>query len=118
MGWAIYHIKKLQAGKDVSFRPAGNSMAGIIDNGDTVYIEPVSKTTLPLLVGDIVLCKIKGKEYLHRIKAIKGKQYQIGNARGKINGWITMNAIYGVCTDIESKGSKRDESPIKMSKLR
>lgn len=112
MGWAINHIKKLLSGKDVSFRPAGPSMAGLIDSGDTVYIEPVSRATLPILVGDIVLCKVKGKEYLHRVKAIKGNQYQIANARGKINGWISINKIYGICTDI-----KCGQSLIKKSKI-
>ncbi len=107
MGWAIHHIKKLQAGKNVSFRPAGRSMAGLIDGGDTVYIESVSKVTVPILVGDIVLCKVKGREYLHKVLAIKGNQFQIGNARGRTNGWITINAIYGICTDIQKKYIKK-----------
>jgi len=29
-------------------------------------------------VGDIVLCKVNGKQYLHLVKAIQGKRYQIG----------------------------------------
>jgi len=29
------------------------------------------------------------------IKAIQGKRFQIGNNRGRINGWIGENGIYG-----------------------
>lgn len=51
--------------------------------------------------GDIVLCKVNGSEYLHLIKAIQGQRFQIGNNRGRINGWIGSNAIFGICTKIE-----------------
>lgn len=119
MGWAINHIKKLQARQIVQFKPRGNSMSGVIESGDTVMIEPISKETLPLLCGDIVLCKVKGKEYLHRIKAIKGKQFQIGNTHGKINGWITINSIYGVCTDIMGKKyDQHGQNPIALRKIK
>jgi hypothetical protein len=46
-------------------------------------------------VGDIVLCKVAGNEYLHIVKAIQDGCYQIGNNRGFINGWIGSNSIYG-----------------------
>ncbi len=119
MGWAVNHIKKLQAGKIVQFKPRGNSMSGYIESGDSVMVEPISKATLPLLVGDIVLCRVKGNEYLHKIKAIKGKQFQIGNARGKINGWITINSIYGVCIDITGqKYIPNGQNPILLRKLK
>ena len=48
-----------------------------------------------LQVGDVVLCKVKGSQYLHLIKAIQGGRFQIGNNRGHINGWIGAGAIYG-----------------------
>ena len=54
-----------------------------------------------LNVGDIVLCKVNGFQYLHLIKAIQGKRFQIGNNRGRINGWIGENGIYGKCVRIE-----------------
>jgi hypothetical protein len=53
-------------------------------------------------VGDIVLCKVNGAEYLHLVKAIQGPRFQIGNNRGRINGWITGAAIYGRFTRIEA----------------
>jgi hypothetical protein len=52
-------------------------------------------------VGDIVLCKVNGNQYLHLVKAIQGARFQIGNNRGRINGWITAASIYGKCTKVE-----------------
>ena len=48
-----------------------------------------------LKVGDIVLVKVKGRVYLHLIKALRGDQYLIGNNKGRINGWVSRQAIYG-----------------------
>ncbi|HKQ79031.1 MAG TPA: hypothetical protein VJ810_35360 [Blastocatellia bacterium] len=48
-----------------------------------------------------MLCKVKGHEYLHLVKAIQGHRFQIGNNKGLINGWITSNSIYGKCVSID-----------------
>lgn len=99
MGWATHYIAELQDGNSVSFRPRGNSMTGKIESGQLCTVEPVTnKDTLQ--VGDIVLCKVKGKEYLHLIKARQGNRFQIGNNRGFINGWIHESKIYGLCSSI------------------
>ena len=42
-----------------------------------------------------MLCRVRGAEYLHLVKAIRGERYQIGNNRGRINGWIGRNSIFG-----------------------
>jgi phage repressor protein C with HTH and peptisase S24 domain len=91
MGWASHYIEKLQAGETVEFRPKGNSMQGKVESGQLCIVEPAQN----LEVGDIVLCKVKGREYLHLIKAIQGDRYQIGNNKGGINGWVGHNSIYG-----------------------
>ena len=54
-----------------------------------------------LAVGDIVLCKVAGAEYLHLVKAIQGGRFQIGNNRGHINGWVGAGAIYGRLVKLE-----------------
>lgn len=100
MGWATQHIAQLQAGKTVQFRPRGQSMRGEIESGQLCTVEPVEDTET-LTVGDIVLCKVNGQQYLHLIKAIQGSRFQIGNNRGHINGWVSANAIYGKCTKVE-----------------
>jgi hypothetical protein len=98
MSWAAHYIVKLKAGETVQFRPRGNSMKGKIESGALVTVEPLHDRQLRK--DDIVLCKVNGIHYLHLIKAIQGERYQIGNNLGRINGWITRNSVYGVCTNI------------------
>ena len=100
MGWATAYIARLQAGETVTFRPRGNSMVGKIESGQLCTVEPVDPATLA--VGDIVLCKVNGSEYLHLIKAIQGPRFQIGNNRGRINGWVTARSIFGRCVRVEA----------------
>ena len=54
-----------------------------------------------LQVDDVVLCRVRGSEYLHLVKAIQGRRFQIGNNRGFINGWIGADSIFGKCVRIE-----------------
>ena len=82
MGWATQLIAKLKEGETVQFRPRGNSMVGKIDSGQLCTVEPVENFDC-LAVGDIVLCKVNGSQFLHLIKAIQGKRFQIGNNRGR-----------------------------------
>lgn len=98
MSWASKYIEALKSGNEIKFRPRGNSMVGKIDSGDLCTLIPI---TTPLEVGDIVLCKVNGNQYLHLIKAIQGDRYQIGNNRGIINGWTNINSIYGKCIKVE-----------------
>lgn len=98
MGWATQHIEQLEQGKTVSFRPRGLSMSGKIESGQLCTMEPVDPQTLH--VGDLVLCKVNRYQYLHLIKAIDGQRYQIGNNRGRINGWISANSVYGKCVKV------------------
>ena len=99
MGWATLYIEKLKQGETVQFRPRGNSMTGKIESGDLCTVAPAKKEELE--VGDIVLCKVGGAQYLHLIKAKQGDRFQIGNNRGRINGWIGLNGIFGRCMRIE-----------------
>jgi len=93
MGWADGHITRLQHGETVQFRPRGNSMIGKIASGDLCTVAPIGDHVL--LVGDVVLCRVHGNQYLHLVKAIQGDRYQIGNNRGGINGWVTRRQIFG-----------------------
>jgi hypothetical protein len=100
MGWATGHIAKLQKGETVSFRPRGHSMTGRIESGQLCTVAPVDVSTLN--IGDIVLCRVRGREYIHLVKAIQGQRFQIGNNRGGINGWIGPASIFGKCIRIET----------------
>jgi hypothetical protein len=99
MGWATQYIAQLQKGETVQFRPRGNSMSGKIEPGQLCTVKPVDPESLK--VGDIVLCKVNGSQYLHLVKAVQGNRLQIGNNRGRINGWISRDAVYGKCIRIE-----------------
>jgi len=99
MGWASAHIAKLRAGETVRFRPRGNSMTGRVNNGQLCTVEPVDPATVK--VNDVVLCKVRGSEYLHLVKAVQDGRFQIGNNKGHINGWVGSNGIYGKLTRID-----------------
>jgi hypothetical protein len=100
MGWATTYIAQLRKGESVSFRPRGNSMAGKIESGQLCTVAPVDADSVE--VGDIVLCRVKGRDYLHLIKAVQGNRFQIGNNRGRINGWVSASAIFGRCVKVEA----------------
>lgn len=100
MGWAENYINKLKAGTTVKFRPRGNSMVPRIKSGELCTVTPVDPATI--VVGDVVLCRVRGNEYLHLVKAIQGQRFQIGNNKGKINGWIGPNGIFGKLEKVDS----------------
>lgn len=102
MGWATHYIAKLKAGEIVQFRPRGSSMRGKIESGQLVTVEPVADHST-LAVGDVVLCKVNGSEYLHLVKAISAghKTFTIGNNRGHTNGTVGRNCVYGRCVRVE-----------------
>lgn len=75
-------------------------MKGKVNDGDLVTLEPCDSTKLA--VGDVVLVRVKGNDYLHLIKAKDQERLLIGNNRGGINGWVGHNCVYGKATKIES----------------
>lgn len=98
MSWANSYILSLKEGKTITFRPKGNSMSGKIESGDLVTVQPIKLEEIK--IGDIVLCKVKGKQYLHLVKAISNNSCLIGNNKGKVNGWTKQ--IYGKVIKVES----------------
>jgi hypothetical protein len=99
MSWARFAIEALKRGETVRIRPRGHSMRGKVNDGDLVTLEPCDPAALR--PDDIVLVKVRGRDYLHLIKAVNDGRFQIGNNRGKINGWVSGNAIYGKCVRVE-----------------
>ena len=100
MSWAKFAIESLRAGKNVQIRPRGRSMKGKVNDGALVTVEPCQ--TNELRVGDVVLVRVKGHDYLHLIKAVNNGRFLIGNNVGGTNGWVGHNCIYGKATKIES----------------
>jgi|SRR5215207_1994158 len=99
MSWAKFAIEKLKKGETVRIRPRGHSMKGKVNDGDLVTVAPCNPEELS--VGDIVLVRVKGHDYLHLIKALDQGRFLIGNNRGRINGWVGHNCVYGIATKIE-----------------
>jgi len=104
MSWATGHIADLKSGRTVHCRPKGNSMVGKIESGARCTIEPIDWSKPPVK-GDIVLCSVKGRQYLHLVSATSERggmpYYQISNNKGFVNGWTDKNHIYGICTRVE-----------------
>jgi len=98
MSWASKAIDELQKGNSAVISPKGGSMKGKVKSGATVTVSPVEEYNK----GDIVLVKVKGRVYLHLIKAVKNDRYLIGNNVGGTNGWVNKSAIYGLATKIEN----------------
>jgi hypothetical protein len=84
---------KLNNGESVTFKPRGKSMEPRVMDGQEVTVNPVTDLTA-LQVGAVVLCRVAGRIYLHKILAIDGSRVQIGNNKGGVNGWTS--AVYGV----------------------
>ena len=100
MSWATLAIEALRRGDAVEIRPRGHSMKGRVDDRDVVRVEPCDPATL--VIGDIVLVRVRGTDYLHLVKAVDAARFLIGNNRGRLNGWVGANAIYGVATVVAS----------------
>ncbi|MBI1331646.1 MAG: hypothetical protein GC165_02080 [Armatimonadetes bacterium] len=99
MSWAMHAKNALREGRTVQIRPPGHSMTGKVNDGDLVTVEPCDPANLR--VDDIVLVRCRGYDYLHLIKAIDGQRFLIGNNRGRTNGWVGAQAIFGKAVKVE-----------------
>ena len=101
MSWADEAIESLAQGAYTRIQARGTAMTGKVNEGDMVTLEYCEPRKLVL--GDIVLVKVKGTVYLHLIAAINTKEgrFQIGNTRGEIKGWVSGAAIYGKATRVK-----------------
>lgn len=92
----------LLEGKTIErYKEGGNSMTPLIKSNQPVTLVPC--IDIELKKGDIVFCRVKGNFYTHKILKTRGKQYQIGNNHGYVNGWVTKEKIYGLVTKIWDK---------------
>lgn len=103
MGWADNHIKDLSEGKDAKFRPHGNSMTGIVNDGQLVTVQSIDAAEHGAnIIGRAVLCKVNGRQMLHKVLAVGSDgRFQIGNNKGHVNGWTTPENVYGLVVLVE-----------------
>ena len=100
MSWAKKARKDLAEGKRVVIKPHGNSMDPIVKDGATVTLDPITDPS-KIKKGDVVLCRVKGNDYLHLVHATRyGTQWLIGNNKGHTNGWIGAHALFGKAVEI------------------
>lgn len=89
---------RLAAGKNVTRREKGNSMNPKIFSGEEIEYVPV-KSPDEVLSGDIVWCRVGANHYTHLVLAKKQEgetfRFQIGNMKGRANGWIGIENIFG-----------------------
>lgn len=91
--------KHMMAGEECIVTGYGQSMTPILKSGQAVRCVPVTEETV-LKKNDIVLCKVAGHFYLHKISASKGgRTFQISNNHGHVNGWIGKKCIYGLVVE-------------------
>ncbi|WP_225731791.1 MULTISPECIES: S26 family signal peptidase [unclassified Nocardia] len=74
-------------------------MVPLIRSRQLVTVAPVDPARVE--VGDILLAKVAGTVYLHLATAIDGKRIQIGNNRGRINGWTGHERVFGLCVAVD-----------------
>lgn len=81
----------------VCFTARGRSMTGLVEDGESVTVHRVDSPEF-LEVGDVVLARVAGTTYLHKITAldVPRRRVQIGNNHGHINGWTSFDKIYGL----------------------
>src|SRR4051794_24190142 len=92
--------ERVAAGETVTCRPVGSSMRPIITSGDEVTIAPVLAERVE--VDDVVLVRVAGRVYLHKVLAVdeKRRRARIGNNRGGVNGWASLDRIHGICVAV------------------
>lgn len=87
----------LRQGKVITCRPQGHSMEPRIKHLQLITLSPITK---PLEQDDIVLAKVAGRYYIHRIEAMRDGKYLIANNKGHVNGTVRIGNIFGVVTKI------------------
>lgn len=88
-------LEALTRGETVQIRPRGGSMEPLVHSGQLCTIEPVALSAVD--VDDIVLCRVRGKVYLHKVLARERGRVLIGNNHGHVNGWTAV--VFGRLTE-------------------
>lgn len=91
MGWVKDALSELAAGRQVQVRPYGGSMRGRIESGQLVTLAPARGSEVR--PNDVILVRWHGNYLLHLVKETRDGQLLIGNNFGKINGWVSDEAV-------------------------
>jgi hypothetical protein len=110
-------VDRLRAGETVEgYRESGNSMVPIIRHREAVTLSPVRPELLQK--GDIVLARVGGSLYTHRVSAVDHGHHriQIANNHGHVNGWTGYSCVYGIVTHVSGverpRALKKVKTPV------
>lgn len=97
-------FNQVKSGEVIEFRPRGNSMTGLVNDGDLVKVVPLNNVNA-LAVGDVVLVKVKGGVFLHKVleNQTKIERVKIGNNKGGVNGYTAYRNVAGVAVEVSGK---------------
>lgn len=101
MGMLDTQAERLREGATVEFRPTGTSMVPLVHSRQRVRVAPADPALLE--PGDIVLARVAGTVYLHLVTAVDTprRRVQIGNNRGRVNGWTSHDRVFGICLAVD-----------------
>jgi hypothetical protein len=91
MSWVKEALEELKKGNLTKVRPIGGSMRGRIESGQLVTLKPAKFNDVE--VDDVIFITWKGNYILHLVLDKKDNELQIGNNIGKINGWVSADAL-------------------------
>ncbi|HEX9060275.1 MAG TPA: hypothetical protein VF941_08855 [Clostridia bacterium] len=100
MSWVKDALMGLENGGVARIRPQGGSMRGRIESGQLVTLKKVNFEDVQL--DDIVFIRWKGNFLLHLVRDKNDTELLIGNALGKINGWIPADAVIAKVIAVEN----------------
>jgi hypothetical protein len=99
--WADEAHAALVQGRSIQVRPRGHSLAGRVEDGALVTLEPCRPEQLA--VGDIVLARVRGRILvLHQILDRGPHGFLIGNTAGRADGWVSVTAVFGKVSKVEA----------------
>ena len=99
MSWVSEARDALLRGERVQVRPHGGSMRGRIESGELVTLVPVRPGEIA--VDDVVFVRWKGNYLLHLVRERADGRVLIGNALGKVNGWVSEGDVLGKVVAVE-----------------
>lgn len=111
MGMLDAAAARVAAGETVRIRPVGSSMVPLVRSRELVTVAPVDAARVE--VGDIVLARVSGTVYLHLVTALADGRVQIGNNRGRVNGWTSPERIFGICVGVEGVPRKNTDGKVR-----
>jgi hypothetical protein len=100
--------QRINRGEKVINREPGNSMIPHVYSRQPCLLR---KPDRPIVKGDIVYAKVKGRWYTHFVHGVqrRGQKifYLIGNASGHMNGWTSD--VVAIATPLAKSEAKRLE---------